>query len=460
MPSSSQADRIWLANPLAVYTGASQSAEAGVLIQGNQIIELIAASGSPAAGYDQKIDLSGKVLLPGLINTHHHFYQTLTRALPAALNKNLFPWLKTLYPVWARLDRESHRAATRLALAELLLSGCTTASDHHYLFSQDIPDAIDHQFEIATEMGVRVVLTRGSMSLGEEQGGLPPQSVVQTEEAILDDSERLIKQYHQTDFGAMQQIALAPCSPFSVTEGLMREAAQLARAKGVLLHTHLAETLDEEKFCIERTGKRPLDYAEALGWIGDDVWFAHGVHFNPDEIRRLGETRTGIAHCPVSNMRLASGIAPIPALVDAGARVGIAVDGSASNDSGNLLREAQATLFVHRLRGGAGAMGATRALRIATRGGAEVLGRDDVGSIVRGQRADLALYRLDDVGFAGARHDPVAALLFCCGQMRADTVVVDGKVVVDGGRLVTADVDEIAREGDRHSRALLGHCAE
>lgn len=454
MSSSNQADRVWLANPLAVYTGASQVATGGILIQGNQIIELIAAGKSPAGGYDQKTDLSGKVLLPGLINTHHHFYQTLTRALPAALNKNLFSWLRTLYPVWARLDRESHRAATRLALAELLLSGCTTASDHHYLFSQDIPDAIDHQFGIASEMGVRVVLTRGSMSLGEEQGGLPPQSVVQTEEAIIDDSERLIKEYHQTDFGAMQQIALAPCSPFSVTTELMRETSKLAKDYGVRLHTHLAETKEEEAFCERVFGLRTVDYLESVGWLGNKTWLAHGIHFNDEEIRRLGAAGTGVSHCPSSNMMLSSGIARVKELEAAGSPVGLGVDGSASNDCSNMIQEVRQAMYIQRLRYGSSEVSHFDAYRWATKGGARLLGRDDIGTIEVGKAADLAIFKLDELRFSGA-HDPLAALLLC-GAHQADAVMVNGRWRVRDGELVDQDQKEIMKQHMRAAEKLTG----
>lgn len=403
------------------------------------------------------IDGRDRLVVPGLVNTHHHTYQALTRVVPEVQDAPLFDWLVHLYEIWRGLTPETVYAGARLALSELLLSGCTTVADHYYVFPERAPaDLLDETIRAAAELGVRFHPTRGSMSLGRSKGGLPPDDVVQPEEAILADCERVIARYHDPAPGSMCRVGIAPCSPFSVTEGLMREAAELARARGVLLHTHLAETLDEERFCLERTGKRPLGYAEALGWLGEDVWFAHGVHFDEAEIRLLGETRTGIAHCPVSNQRLASGIAPVQDLLRAGARVGLAVDGSASNDSGNLLREAQAALFVQRLRGGAAAMNARTALRLATRGGAEVLGRDDVGSVEVGKRADLALYRLDDVAYAGALHDPVAALLFCCGPMRAEHVIVEGRVVVEGGRLATADQDAIFREGDRASRALLG----
>jgi len=402
------------------------------------------------------LDATDCLVTPGLINTHHHSYQSLTRVVPAVQDAPLFEWLKYLYEIWRGLTPEAVYSGARVAFAELLLSGCTTIADHYYVFPESAPlDLLDETIRAAAELGVRFHPTRGSMSLGQSAGGLPPDDVVQTEEAILTDCERVIGAYHDPAPGSMCRVGIAPCSPFSVTEDLMRQAAVLARDKGVLLHTHLAETLDEERFCIERTGRRPLAYAEHLGWLGEDVWFAHGVHFNDDEIALLGETRTGIAHCPVSNMRLGSGIARVPELLDAGVPVGLAVDGSASNDSGNLLRETQTAMFVHRLSGDVGAMPARRALRIATRGGADVLRRDDIGAVEVGLRADLALYRLDDIAFTGAQHDPLGALLFCAGSARAHAVVIDGRVVVDEGRLLTADLEQIQRDGHRCSSALL-----
>ena len=301
-------ETIWIKNPLAIYTGNTQDAQGGLVVQGNKVAELIPKHGTPSHQIDYVVDASRHVVTPGLVNAHHHFYQTLTRAYPDALNKELFHWLKSLYPVWANLDEEMMSVATELALVELMLSGCTTASDHHYLLPNGLEHAIDLQVEAAQKLGVRAIFTRGSMSLGEEDGGLPPQHTIQTEQAIVDDSYRLIRQYHQQQEGAMTQIALAPCSPFSVTTDLMKETAHIAKQKNVMMHTHLCETLDEEDFCVEQFGMRPVDYLEDVGWLNDRTWLAHGIHFNNEEIRRLGQAGVGISHCPTSNMMLASRI--------------------------------------------------------------------------------------------------------------------------------------------------------
>ena len=309
--------KVWIKNPLAIL---AEGADGGVVVQGSKIVELVPKNANPATQVDEVYDAKDSVLLPGLINTHHHFYQTLTRAYPDALNKELFPWLVSLYTVWEHLDEEMIYHSTQLALCELLLSGCTTASDHHYLFSQALENAVDIQMNVAKELGMRVVLTRGSMSLGKDNGGLPPQSVVQNEQTILDDSIRLIKQYHQKEQGAMTQIALAPCSPFSVSTQLMQESAKIAKDYDICLHTHLAETIDEEKFCQKMFGMRTVDYLEHTGWLHDKTWLAHGIHFNDEEIARLGKANVGIRHCPTSNMMLASGICKTLELEKAGAR--------------------------------------------------------------------------------------------------------------------------------------------
>ncbi len=332
--------RLWLRNPLAIFTANDQDARGGIVVQDGRIVELVAAGQQPSAPIQQTFDASQHVLTPGLINTHHHFYQTLTRAWAPVVNQPLFPWLKTLYPVWARLTPDQLGVATKVALAELLLSGCTTAADHHYLFPDGLEQAIDVQAGVVQELGMRAMLTRGSMSLGEADGGLPPQQTVQSAEAILDDSQRLIREYHQRGEGAQVQIALAPCSPFSVTPEIMRASAELAEREDVRLHTHLAETLDEEDFCLQRFGQRTVDYLDSVGWLGPRTWLAHGIHFNDEEIQRLGAAGTGVCHCPSSNMRLASGICPTVALEAAGAPVGIGVDGSASNDASNMILEA------------------------------------------------------------------------------------------------------------------------
>ena len=375
-------------------------------------------------------DAGRHVVLPGLINTHHHFYQTLTRAWAPVVNTPLFPWLTNLYPVWARLTPRDLELATTVALAELLLSGCTTAADHHYLFPAGMENAIDVQVEVARRLGVRVLLTRGSMTLGERDGGLPPQSTVQDPDVILADSERLITTYHERGPGAMVQIGLAPCSPFSVTREIMRDTAALAEQHDVRLHTHLAETIDEEDFCREMFGLRTVDYLESVGWLSSRTWLGHGIHFDDAEIARLGAAGTGVAHCPSSNMRLASGIARTVELEAAGVPVGIGVDGSASNDASNMILEARQALYLQRLRYGAEQVTPERALTWATAGSARVLGRDDVGTIAVGQQADLALFTLDDLRFSGS-HDPLSALLLC-GADRADRV--HGRRGVAGGR--------------------------
>ncbi|HCU56787.1 MAG TPA: 8-oxoguanine deaminase [Anaerolineaceae bacterium] len=412
---------------------------------------------------DEIIDLSGHIVFPGLVNTHHHFYQTLTRAVPKAQDANLFNWLVTLYTIWARLTPEDIRTSTQTALAELALSGCTTASDHLYLFPNG--SKLDDEIEAATEVGLRLHASRGSMSLGESQGGLPPDSVVDTEEAILKDSQRLIETYHNPNPGSMVQIVLAPCSPFSVTTELMRQSAILAREYGVHLHTHLAETEDEEDFCLEKFGHRPVAYMQEVDWIGHDVWFAHSVHVSKAEIQLYADTGCGVAHCPGSNMRLASGIAPIVEMLTMGVNVGLGVDGSASNDSSHLLGEARLAMLLSRV--GAGVRGASRsgeeapplmsarqALEIATRGGAAVLGRTDIGSLEVGKCADLFAINLNRLDYAGALHDPVAAAIFCAPQ-KVDLSMVGGKLVVKDGELVGLDVPALVSKHNQAAARLL-----
>ncbi|MDP7564045.1 MAG: amidohydrolase family protein, partial [Arenicellales bacterium] len=333
--------RLWIQDPLAIF---AEGAARGVVIEGHQIAELIATGQKPLQPVDAIFDASDHVVLPGLINTHHHFYQTLTRALAPALGKELFDWLKALYPVWAGLDPELLAVATELALTELLLSGCTTTSDHHYLYPPGLEQALDIQVRVASHIGMRVTLTRGSMDLSQKDGGLPPDSVVQDAQTILADCERVVNTYHQSDPGAMVQVALAPCSPFSVSDPLMRESAALASRLGVRLHTHLGETRDENDYCLARLGMRPLDYLEECGWLGSHTWLAHGIHFTDDEIKRLGQAGTAVTHCPHSNMTLASGLCPTCALQNAGSPVGLGVDGSASNDASNAIEEVRAAL--------------------------------------------------------------------------------------------------------------------
>ncbi|MBA1263787.1 8-oxoguanine deaminase [Stutzerimonas stutzeri] len=432
------ATRTWIKNPLALFTANDQDASGGLVIENGVISELLAAGQAPTAPVNSIFDAREHVVLPGLINTHHHFYQTLTRAWGPVVNQPLFPWLKTLYPVWARLTPEKLELASKVALAELLLSGCTTAADHHYLFPEGLEEAIDVQVQAVRELGMRAMLTRGSMSLGEADGGLPPQQTVQEAEVILADSERLIGCYHERGAGAQIQIALAPCSPFSVTPEIMRASAAMAERLDVRLHTHLAETLDEEDFCLERFGLRTVDYLDSVGWLSDRTWLAHGIHFNADEIARLGQAGTGICHCPSSNMRLASGICPTLELEAAGAPIGLGVDGSASNDASNMILEARQALYLQRLRYGAEKITPELALGWATKGSARLLGRDDLGELAVGKQADLALFKLDELRFSGS-HDPLSALLLC-GADRADRVMVGGRWQVIDGQIEGLDV--------------------
>ncbi len=431
----------WIKNPLACWTGNQLDASNGLVIRDNIIIELVGAGKLPTSPYQNTVDASAHVILPGLINCHHHFYQTLTRALPSALNKELFPWLKALYPVWANLNDEAIFASTQLALSELLLSGCTTAADHHYVFSSIMPHAIDAQVAAAKTIGNRVTLTRGSMSLGESKGGLPPDSVVESDEKILSESERLIRTYHDPSETSFCQIALAPCSPFSVTPDLMRETAKLSKQHQVLLHTHLGETQDENEFCVTTFGMRPVDYLEELGWLTDRVWLAHGIHFNDDEVARLGHACTGICHCPSSNMLLASGICRTLDLKTAGARVGLGVDGSASNDGSNMIQEVRQAMLLQKLNYGSANFTHEDALHLATTGSATLLHRAELGQLAVGQQADLALFSLDEARFSGYG-DALAALILC-GAHKADAVMVAGKWKVKNGVMLDVDIDEV-----------------
>jgi len=445
--------RTWLRNPLAVLTPEGVDGRGGIVVEDDHFAEVLPAGAQPNRPVDERFDATDLVVLPGLINTHHHFYQTLTRACPAALNKELFAWLQSLYPIWAGLDADMIHVATRLAAAELLLSGCTTAVDHHYIFPEAVPEALDVQVEAIRTMGIRAVLTRGSMSLGEDQGGLPPRNTIQDEETILADCERVIGRYHQPDNGAMLQIALAPCSPFSVTEELMRETARLARKYGVRLHTHLGETRDEDEFCLATFGVRPVDYLERVGWLKSDVWLAHGIHFTDAEIDRLGRARVGICHCPSSNMVLGSGICRTRELEQAGCPVGLGVDGSASNDCSNLIQEVRQALLIGRLRYGAAAVSHLDALRLATTGSAACLGRADIGTIEPGKQADLALFTLDAPRFSGAGN-PLAALVLC-GAHRAAQVMVAGTWQVRDGALVNTDLAALQEEHGAAAQRLF-----
>jgi cytosine/adenosine deaminase-related metal-dependent hydrolase len=435
----------------------------GLFVRDGFIEQVGPSAGLPATA-DEVLDLSGHVVLPGLVNTHHHFYQTLTRAVPAAQDANLFHWLKTLYPIWARLTPEDIHTSTQTALAELALSGCTTASDHLYLYPNG--SKLDDEIAAALEIGVRLHASRGSMSLGESAGGLPPDSVVEAESSILADSARLIERYHDYNPGAMTRIVLAPCSPFSVTGDLMKESARLARHYGVHLHTHLAETEDEEAFCRQKFGYRPVGYMESVDWVGPDVWFAHSVYVDAAEIGVFAKHHCGVAHCPSSNMRLASGIAPVKEYLAAGVNVGLGVDGSASNDGSHLLAEVRQAMLLARVKEGITGysrsddptrklMTAREALWLGTRGGAAVLGRDDLGSLEPGKCADFFAVKLDKLEYAGAQHDPVAAVVFCQPR-QVDLTVVGGRVVVKDGRLTTVDAAKLAEKHNRASKRLVG----
>lgn len=402
------------------------------------------------------IDCSSMVAVPGLVNLHHHFYQTLQRNVPTAQNSKLFDWLVTLYDVWRRLTLDAVEASTRLACAELLLTGCTMTTDHMYVFPEGMADdLIGAQVRVAREMGIRFHPTRGSMSLGRTDGGLPPDSLVQDGEKILEDSARLIDEYHDPEPFSMVRVALAPCSPFSVTTRLMEETAELARRRGVLLHTHVAETEDETAYCLEMHGVRPLGLMERLGWLGEDVWLAHCVHLDESEVELLASTGTGVAHCPTSNMRLSSGVAPVPLMLERGVRVGLAVDGSASNDTSDMLGELRNCLLVHLLSHGPESVTAEGIVRMATRGGSQVLGRDETGAIEVGKAADIVLIDMSRLGYAGAQSDPLAALLYAGFDHRVDYTIVNGSVLVDERKLVSGDEHAIASDAARLSFRML-----
>jgi 8-oxoguanine deaminase len=444
---------------------------AGLFVR-DGIIEQVGPTEELPREADIVLDMTGQILLPGFVNTHHHLDQTLTRALPHGQDINLFPWLRAHYLIWGRRTPEASRLCTLVGLAELAASGCTTVFDHTYIFPNGC--RLDDQIAAAQEIGVRFHASRGSMSLGESQGGMPPDSVVEDEATIFDDSQRVIETYHDASHGSMTQIVLAPCSPFSVTPELLRESAELARARGVRLHTHLCETFDEERFTLTHFQQRPVAWMETMGWLGDDVWFAHAVHVNDDEIREFARTGAGVAHCPCSNMRLASGIAPVKKYLAAGVRVGLGVDGSASNDASNILLEARQAMLLARLHIGLLPpegpqtllstsdplrrdewMTAREALEIATRGGAAVLGRSDIGALAPGMCADFFSIDLNTVDYAGALNDPVAATVFCAPQ-KARYTIINGRVVVENGQVTTVDMDPVIEAHNRFSRELGG----
>lgn len=424
-------------------------AQADVLIRDGTIAAVGRGLSAPGA---EVIEAAGCVVTPGLVNTHHHLYQTLTRAVPGGQDALLFGWLKTLYPIWARFGPEEMFVSAQVGLSELALSGCTLTSDHLYLYPNGA--RLEDTIAAAGEVGLRFHPTRGAMSIGESTGGLPPDSLVERESAILEDMIRVVDRFHDPQPGAMVRVGLAPCSPFSVSCDLMRDTALLARDKGVMLHTHLAENDEDVAYSLARFGCRPGQYAEDLGWTGDDVWHAHCVKLDSSEIELFARSLTGVSHCPCSNCRLGSGIAPIRAMRDTGVKVGLGVDGSASNDAGNLIAEARMALLLQRVARGADAMSAREALEIATLGGARVLGRDDLGSLTVGQRADIAVWDMRGVEAAGS-WDPVAALVLC-GPTRVKHLIVEGREVVRDGQMVTLDLPRVLERQRRLATALAG----
>lgn len=442
--------RTWIKTPLAIL---ADNAAGGLVVEDSRIVELVATGKAPAEPVDETFDASRHVVLPGLINTHHHFFQTLCRAHPAARDKELFPWLVALYPIWSRLNRDMFRVGARLAYAELLLSGCTTAMDHNYMHYEGLEDATDIEVEEARALGIRTTVARGSLSLSQKDGAIPPDTIVQDEDTILADSERVLRKYHDTSDGAMTQIALAPCAPFNVSIAAMRGSADLAEKYDCRLHTHLAETKDEEDFCKAAFGYRPIDWLEECNWLQPRVWLAHGIHFTCEDCEKLGRHGVGVCHCPTSNAVLASGFCKTLDLEAAGSPVGLGVDGSASNDSSNLMEEVRHALMVNRL----GYRSAERithrdALRWATTGSARCLGRTDIGEIAVGKQADLALFTLDEMRFSGA-HDPIAALVHC-GASRADRVMVAGQWRVVDGAIPGLDVSKLIADHSAAARTF------
>jgi len=441
---------IWIRDPIAML---AEGAPRGLVVEAGKIVELVGRSG-PALPYDEVFDAGRHVILPGLINTHHHFFQTLTRAHPKAINKALFPWLKQLYPLWGdHLDREGFRLAVRVALTELLISGCTTASDHLFVFPADMADAVDIEAEEAAKLGMRITLTRGAINLGSRSGGIADERLMQDYDTIIADCERVLGKYHDLSEGSFRQVALAPCAPFNVTRQLMVDTAALAEKHDCRLHTHLAETRDEDDYCLHHYGCRPLDYLEQVGWLNERVWLAHGVHFNDAEIARLGKHGMGVCHCPTSNMILSSGICRSKELEAAGVSVGLGVDGSASNDSSNLMESVRHALLLGRLAHDASEITHLDTLRWATEGSAKCLGRSDIGKIEVGRQADLACFTLDELRFSGAG-DPVAALVLC-GAHQADRVMIGGHWRVIDGAAIGVDLARLRYEHGKAAAAFL-----
>ncbi len=443
--------RLWIKNPIAIL---ADGAENGVVVEDGVIVELVGAGRQPMQPVDRTFDASSHVIIPGLVNTHHHFFQTMTRAHPQAINKELFPWLQSLYPIWAKnVTPESFRLGTRLALTELLMSGCTTAADHHYLFPAGLEGAMDIQVEEAQRLGIRMTVSRGSMNLSQKDGGLPPDAVVQDEDTILADCERVLQKYHDPSDGAFIQVALSPCAPFTVTKNLMRQSVGLAEKYDCRLHTHLGETLDEDDYCEHHFQCRPVDYLEECGWLNDRVWLAHGIHFNDDEIKKLGHHCVGVCHCPTSNMVLASGQCRTKELEAAGAPVGLGVDGSASNDNSNLMEGVRHALMINRLTYDAASVTHFDAFRWATEGSARCLGRKDIGAIRVGMQADMAFYRLDDLRFSGGG-DPLATLVLC-GAHEADRVMIAGDWKVEDCLPTHMDVGKLRAEHGAAAKKFL-----
>jgi 8-oxoguanine deaminase len=425
--------------------------DGAVFIRGH-VIEQVGPSAELPTEADEIIDASGRLIMPGMVNTHHHMYQSLTRVVPDAQDGELFKWLGALYPIWAGLTGEMIRVSTQTAMAELMLSGCTTSSDHLYIYPNDC--RLDDSIEAAQQIGMRFHATRGAMSVGQSKGGLPPDSVVEQEDAILRDSQRLIETWHDAGRHAMLRIAVAPCSPFSVSRDLMKASAELARSHRVAMHTHLAENVNDVAYSLEKFGMTPAEYAEDCGWVGHDVWHAHCVQLDQPGIELFARTHTGVAHCPCSNMRLASGIAPVRRMLDHGVPVGLGVDGSASNDGAHMLGEARQAMLLQRVGFGPDAMTARQALELATLGGAKVLGRNDIGALAPGMSADLVMFRLDQLAYAGALHDPVAALVFCTPS-NVDCSIIHGRVVVKEGQLATLDLGPLVEHHNRLARDLM-----
>ncbi|MBN9016225.1 MAG: 8-oxoguanine deaminase [Rhizobiales bacterium] len=444
-------ERVWVKDPIAVL---ADGAERGVVVENGRIVELVGKGAAPAHPVHSVFDASRHVVTPGLVNTHHHMFQTLTRAHPKAINKELFPWLQALFPIWAKnVDPENFRLATRLALTELLISGCTTASDHQYLFPPGLESAMDIQAEEAAKLGVRMTLTRGSLNLTADEGGNADQGAVQDTDVILADCERVIGRYHDASEGSMLQVAFAPCAPFNVTKRLMVETAELAAKCNCHMHTHLGETRDENVYCMEHFGYRPVDYLEEVGWLNDRVWLAHGIHFNDDEVVRLGKAGVGVSHCPTSNMVLASGQCRTKELEAAGSPVGLGVDGSASNDNSNLMEAVRHALMIGRLTYNAETVTHFDAFRWATEGSARCLGRSDIGAIAVGKQADLSFFTLDELRFSGAG-DPLAALVLC-GAYKADRVMVKGAWRIEDGVPPGVDLAELRYEHGRVAKKFL-----